>query len=253
MTYIHPTAIIDSGARLGESVRVGPFCIVHNNVEIGEGTRVEGYCELGVPSKLANGSPLSIGRNALIRSHSVFYESSVFGDDLVTGHRATVRENTIAGKGFQIGTLNEIQGDCTIGDYVRFQSNVFIGKKSRIGSFVWMLPYSMLTNDPTPPSDLLFGCTLEDYVVIAANAVVLPGVTVCKHAVVAACACVSKDVASGTLVAGVPAQSRGPAHRVRLRDGSGDSAYPWTKHFDRGYPLAVTAQWRAVLDDKNGA
>jgi acetyltransferase-like isoleucine patch superfamily enzyme len=244
MTHIHPMAIVEAGARLGASVRVGPFSIVHNNVEIGDGTTVEAYCELGVPSKLANGSPLKIGRNSLIRSHSVFYESSTFGDNLITGHGATIREHTNAGKGFQIGTQNEIQGDCSIGDYVRFQSNVFIGKMSRIGNFVWMLPYSMLTNDPTPPSDTLIGCTLEDYVVIAASAVVLPGVTVHRHAVVAACACVTKDVAPGTIVAGVPAQKRGAAESIKLRDGSDSSAYPWTNHFKRGYPEQVVAEWR---------
>jgi UDP-3-O-[3-hydroxymyristoyl] glucosamine N-acyltransferase len=47
---------------------------------------------------------------------------------MVTGHHVIVRENTVAGLVFQIGTLSEIQGDCSIGDYVRFQSNIFVGK-----------------------------------------------------------------------------------------------------------------------------
>ena len=75
-------------------------------------------------------------------------KESQLGEKLVTGHRVVVREKTTAGKAFQIGTMNDIQGDCVIGDYVRCQSNVFIGKASKVGNFVWLLPYTVLTNDP---------------------------------------------------------------------------------------------------------
>lgn len=47
---------------------------------------------------------------------------------------------------------------------------------------------------------------VEDYVFIGPRAIVLPGVTVGKGAVVAAGAVVTKDVAAGTVVAGVPAK-----------------------------------------------
>ncbi len=46
---------------------------------------------------------------------------------------------------------------------------------------------------------------IEDDVWIGANAVILPGVKIGRHSVVAAGAVVNKDVPSGTLVAGVPA------------------------------------------------
>jgi acetyltransferase-like isoleucine patch superfamily enzyme len=48
--------------------------------------------------------------------------------------------------------------------------------------------------------------TIEDDVWIGANAVVLPGVTVGTHSVVAAGAVVSRDVPPYSLVAGVPAK-----------------------------------------------
>ena len=35
---IHPQAIIDPGARLGQGVSVGPFSIIGPDVEIGDGT-----------------------------------------------------------------------------------------------------------------------------------------------------------------------------------------------------------------------
>jgi len=250
MTVIHPSSYVSPEAKLGDDVEIGPFCLIHANVYLGNRVKVSAYCELGVSTPLGDGSPLIISDDSLIRSHSVFYESSSFGVGLTTGHRVTVREKTIAGAGFQIGTLSEIQGDCSVGDYVRFQSNVFVGKKTTIGNFVWVLPYVVLTNDPTPPSDVLIGCTIEDYASIAAASVVLPGVTVGHHALVAAQACVTKDVAPGKVVAGVPARVIGDAKNIKLRDGSGRSAYPWARHFTRGYPVSVTAEWTSDNGEK---
>lgn len=246
MTSIHPSSYVSPDARLGEDVEVGPFSIVHANVQLGSRVKIGAYCELGIQTPLGDGTPLVIGDDALIRSHSVFYESSAFGPGLITGHRVTVRENTRAGTGFQIGTLSEIQGDCTVGDYVRFQSHVFVGKKTSIGNFVWLLPCVVLTNDPTPPSEVLIGCSIEDYACIAATAVVLPGVNVGHHALVAAQACVTRDVPPHMAVAGVPARVIGEASKIALRDGSGRPAYPWTTHFHRGYPEQVIKDWLAA-------
>lgn len=243
MTLIHPLAVVSPSARLGADVEIGAFSIIHENVVLGDRVKVGAFCELGVRTALGDGAPLVIGCDALIRSHSIFYESSVFGDGLVTGHRVIVREKTLAGKSFQIGTASEIQGDCTIGDYVRFQSNIFVGKTVVIGNFVRIAPYVVLTNDPTPPSEVLAGCIIEDYVSLSASSTILPGVRVGKHALVAAQSCVTKDVQEGVVVAGVPARSLGPASAIKLRDGTDRAAYPWTAHFTRGFPHEITRQW----------
>ena len=240
---IHPTAIIAPQARLGANLSVGPFSIIHANVDIGADSVIDGYCELGYPTPLADGAPLVIGAGARIRSHSVFYEGSTFGPGLTTGHRVTVREKTVAGRQFQIGTLGDIQGDCQIGDHVRCHSNVHIGKMSAVGDFVWLFPYVVLTNDPHPPSDTCIGCTIADYAVVATMSVVLPGVHVGRHALVAAHSMVGKDVAPATVVGGSPAKYICDTSKIKLRDGSGRPAYPWTSHFRRGYPADVTDGW----------
>lgn len=241
---IHPTAIVSIFASIGEGVSIGPNTIIHPNVAIGENSSVAGFCELGIETPLGDKSPLIIGEGALIRSNSIFYESSSLGRGLTTGHSVIVRENTQAGCNFQIGTNTEIQGDCKIGNYVRFQSNIFVGKKTVIKDFVWILPGATLTNDPTPPSETLIGAYIEDYACISAGALILPGVHVGKASLVGAAACVTKDVPPGKVVAGNPAKVLKDTTEIQLKDGSDRPAYPWTSHFERGYPADVTSEWK---------
>lgn len=247
MTEIHPTALVSSEAFLGRNVSVGPFTIIHPNVRVGDGARIGSHCELGYPTPAAGGRPLIIGRDALIRSHSVFYEGSTFGDRLTTGHRATVREGTEAGDYLQVGTQADIQGKCRLGNHVRLHSNVHIGSYARIGNYVWLFPFVVVTNDPHPPSEQHRGVTVEDYAVVAAKSTLLPGITVGSGALVGAASAVSRDVPPDTVVSGVPARRIGRTQDVMLKDGSGP-AYPWRRHFSRGFPEELVARWRAEFE-----
>jgi acetyltransferase-like isoleucine patch superfamily enzyme len=126
---------------------------------------------------------------------------------------------------------------------------VHISQKSDIGDFVWIFPFVVLTNDPHPPSDgFLAGVTVEDYAVIATMTVILPGLTIGRSALVGAHSMVNRDVRPGAVVAGAPAADRGDASAIQLRNGSG-SAYPWHRHFRRGYPEDVVAGWDAEFGD----
>jgi len=84
---------------------------------------------------------------------------------------------------------------------------------------------------------------VEDFAVIATMSVVLPGVTVGRDSLVGAQSMVNRDVRRGSVVAGVPAVDRGDASAIMLRDGSGP-AYPWRRHFRRGYPDEVVSRWQ---------
>jgi acetyltransferase-like isoleucine patch superfamily enzyme len=240
---IHPAAIVSTSAQIGAGTRIGPFTVVHDHVVIGEHCIIDGHCEIGYPTPLANGKPLIIGDRAIIRSHTVLYAGSVFGSGLKTGHHSVARENVVAGEGFQLGTHAELQGDCQIGDHTRTQTCVLIGKGTRIGSFVWIYPYAGIANDPHPPSDVCRPATVEDYAVIAVNSVVLAGVTLGAHCLVAAQSCVHSDVPPGTVVSGDPARVRCKTSAIRFSDSSGRAAYPWPRHFHRGYPQDVIDRW----------
>lgn len=248
MANFHQTAVVHNSAEIGVGVEIGPYTIVHSNVKIGAGSKIGAFCEIGLSTPLSDGSPLVIGKGSIIRSHSVFYESSEFGERLITGHRVTVRENTIAGKNLQIGTLGDVQGSCVIGEYVRMHSNVHIGKNSKIGNFVWIFPYVVLTNDPHPPSLTMKGVTIEDYVALSTMSVILPGVTVRNGTLVGAHSLVSKDTNINMLVAGNPAKEICEASKIRVQDGSRKPAYPWRRHFHRGYPIDVVEDWKAEFE-----
>lgn len=244
---IHSTAFVSDKAVIGNNVSIGAYTVIHDNVIIGDNSIIESFCELGVQNKYCGSQPLTLGESAYIRSHSIFYAASTFGNNLTTGHRVTVREKTVAGVGFQIGTLGDIQGHCEIGNFVKCHSNVHIGNKSKIGNFVWIFPYVVLTNDPHPPSEVLIGCEINDFAVIATMSVILPGVTVALDTLVGAGSIVGKNVESGWVVAGNPAKRICEITKIKLKDGSGKSAYPWRSHFHRGYPQAEVEKWIAEL------
>ena len=156
----------------------------------------------------------------------------------------TLREGLEVGENLRVGTLGDLQGDARIGDFNRFHSNVFVPKYCTLGDFVWLFPHVVLTNDPHPPSDVQVGATIEDFTVIAAGAVVLPGLRIGEGAVVSAGSVVTRDVAPGDLVLGAPAKRVRSASELRLRHRSDVAAYPWREHFSRGYPDEVIARWQ---------
>jgi acetyltransferase-like isoleucine patch superfamily enzyme len=242
MGTIHPTAVISARAVIGDDVTVGAFTLIHDGVRVGAGSVIGSHCSLGEPTPLSD-SPLLIGERSLIRSHSVFYAGSTFGPGLSTGHAVTVRENVSAGARLQIGTNSDLQGDTVIGDDTRLHSNVFVAKETRLGSFVWLFPHVVLTNDAKPPSDgPHLGPTIEDFAAVAAATTVLPGVRIGRGAVVGAHSTVTRDVGPDRLAVGSPAKDVGPASAVRLPDGT--HAYPWRSRFHRGYPEEAVAAWQ---------
>lgn len=249
MPSIADFSIVAEEAEIASSARIGAFCRIYPNVVLEDDVEIGDHCVIGHPSPLADASPLVIGRNSLIRSNSIFYEGSRFGEGLVTGHHVTVREGIAAGRGLQIGTLSDFQGDLQIGDYVRTHSNVHIGRGCVIEDFVWIFPYVVFTNDPHPPSDgHHVGVTVRRYAVISIHACIMPGLEIGEDALVGAAALVNHDVLPRTVVGGVPAKFLCSTDEIKLRGERGENAYPWRRHFHRGYPEDVVSRWKAEFE-----
>ncbi len=238
---VHPTAVVSNRALVGGGVTIGAYTVVYDNVEIGEGSVVGPRVILGEPTAayygdIAYENPvLVVGAGSLIRSGSVIYAGSALGEGFQCGHSVTIRENTTLGAHCRVGTLSDIQGECVVGEYTRLHSNVHVAQESIIGSYVWLFPFVVLTNDPHPPSETRLGVHIDDYAVLAAGAVLLPGVRVGKGALIGAHALVRQDVAPATVVAGQPGRVMGDVQLIRS-PASGDAMYPWPLHFRRGMP-----------------
>lgn len=245
MGNFHPTAFVSGEAILGSDVSVGPFSVIGPNVRVGAGTVIGSHCLIGECSPLAIGQ-LTIGERSLIRSHSVIYMGSEFGDELETGHHVVLREGLRVGKNLRAGSFSDFQGDSTIADYVRCHSGVFVSKGADIRSFVWVFPHCALLDDPTPPSsnENHEGVTLQEYAVVGAKSCIAPGVVVGEISFVAAGSMVTRNVGPGSAVRGNPAKVFGLASDILLRGSTEVQAYPWAKHFFRGYPPEVVHSWR---------
>ena len=112
--------------------------------------------------------------------------------------------------------INNAVGDVIIGDYTRVGLHNTIIGPVKIGSHVNLaqgitvtaLNHNFLESDKRIDEQGVSTTpvTIEDDVWIGANAVILPGVSIGTHSVVAAGAIVTKDVPPHSLVAGVPAK-----------------------------------------------
>lgn len=251
--------IVDNNAILGQNVVLGHNVIIEAGVEIGDNSYIDNNTIIRTGVKLGNNSfvgancivgeywmdfcldrnihihPLLIGDNALIRSGSIIYAGSNIGSDFQTGHRVTIRERAQIGNHVSVGTLSDIQGNCQIGNYVRLHSNVHIGQLSEIDDFVWIFPYVVLTNDPTPPSEEFVGVHIKSFAIVATAAIVMPGIQIEQDSLVAAGAIVTKNVDKYAVVAGNPGKVISDVRNVKNKV-TGESVYPWRDHFKRYMP-----------------
>lgn len=247
--------IIEDNVTLGDNVYIDSNTIIRSDVTLGEGTFVGANCIIGeylmdfCLDRKYHSHPLSIGKNSLIRSGSIIYGDSVIGDHFQTGHQVTIREKAQIGDHVSIGTLSDIQGNCLIGNYVRLHSNVHIGQLSRVDDFVWIFPYVVLTNDPTPPSENFAGVHVHSFAIIATGALIMPGLEIGSDSLVGAGAIVTKSVEPYAVVAGNPGKAISDVRKIKNKI-TGEPVYPWRHHFKRAMPWEGSdfTTWLASLD-----
>lgn len=125
---IHPTAIVDPKAELGNNVAVGPYSIIESNVQIGDG------CQIASNVLIASGARL--GRNIKIHHCAVVgtnpqdlkfggeETTAEIGDntvirEFVTVNRGTVdRLKTVVGSDCLLMAYAHVAHDCILGDRV---------------------------------------------------------------------------------------------------------------------------------------
>jgi len=242
MKFNNRNIIISDNCEVHPSAKIGDGTIIYDNVVIEEGVIISNNCVIGEP--LAHyytddnyDQPKTIiGAAALVRSHSIIYAGVTIGNHFTTGHHAIIREGTVIGDHCSIGTFNEIQGTCKIGDYCRFQSNVSIGQFSQIGDFVFIYPFTVLTNDLTPPSDIYCGPRIGDYSQIASSSILLANAVIGKHSLVGANSTVGGKFEDDSFIYGSPARRKGVLSKMPFFNKEGRRHYPWPTNYDKGMP-----------------
>ena len=144
---IHPTALIEDGARLGAGVEVGPFCHVGSRVVLEDGVRllshvvVKGVTRIGARTVVHPGAVL--GGEGQIRGNDFAEGRLEIGADCVLRELVTMNCGSRRDKGVtRVGSrgyfmaASHVGHDCVVGDDVTFANSVALGGHCEIGDGV---------------------------------------------------------------------------------------------------------------------
>jgi len=222
---VHPFAVVGPGVILGDRVVVHPHAVLEGVVEVGDGAEVMAGAHLGrTPASIAavarppgGAGPVRIGPRSSVGSHAVIYSDVWLGADTLIGDGASIREGNRIGNRCLIGRYVTVNYDSSIGDDTKIMDLSVVTGNCRIGADVFISFHVVTVNDNLLgregyDSERAVGPTIEDGAAVGAGAVLLPSVVIGEGATVASGAVVTRDVAAGMTVMGVPAR---PVERKR--------------------------------------
>ena len=188
---IHPTAIIDPSAEIGELVEIGAYSVVGPKVVIGANTRLMNHVTIAGPTRIGSGN--------------VFFPYSSIGQrpqDLKYVGEPTYLE---------IGDQNTFREFCTV------SRGTSPGNKTVIGSNNNFLAYSHVAHDCIVGNHVIFSnngtlaghVIVEDYAVIGGLSGVHQFCRIGRHAILGGCTKIVQDVPPFMIADGNPAEVRG--------------------------------------------
>lgn len=203
----------DSLSTFGVMARMGIWMLRGALVRWRFGT-AKGLFLIGKDVTIRQASYIHVGRNFIAQDHceinGLSQKGLVFGDKVTIGSYAIIRPTNLYGGKAGVGL--KVGNNSSIGPYAYIGCSGYI----EIGDNVMMSPRVSIYSENHNFSETEFpmieqGVTrsfvkIEDDCWIAANAVILAGVTVGKGSVVAAGSIVTKDVPPYSIVAGNPAK-----------------------------------------------
>jgi acetyltransferase-like isoleucine patch superfamily enzyme len=144
----------------------------------GKGSKIYGSVRMDTPPYRR----FALGQHSVVESYSCI--NNAVGDVVIGDHT-------------RIGIHNTIIGPVTIGNHVNLAQGITVtALNHNFDDTTKRIDEQGIATKPV---------VISDDVWIGANAVILPGVTIGRHVVVAAGAVVTKDVPDNTIVGGVPA------------------------------------------------
>src|SRR5207237_10206164 len=127
----HPTAIVDSGARIGSNVAIGPFSVIGPEVALGENTVVQSHAV--IEGRVVLGTGNVIGHGAVIGgppqdlSFSLERKTGIErGNDNVIREYCSIHRGTAEGSTTKIGNKNFLMVGAHVGHNCEIASNTII-------------------------------------------------------------------------------------------------------------------------------
>ncbi len=178
-TNIHPSSVVEPGAKLGTGVQIGPFCHVggevalHDGVQlvshvsilgattVGEGCTVQPMAILGGPPQNSKhkGGPttLVIGRNCTIREGVTMHRGTdtsrgetTVGDNGNFLAYAHIAHDCIVGNNVTMANVATLGGHVEIGDFVNLGGLCAVHQMSRIGHHAFVGGATIIVGDVIP-------------------------------------------------------------------------------------------------------
>ena len=177
MGGIHPTAVIEPGARLAESARIGPYCVVGSEVELQDG--VELVSHVAVAGRTVVGADTRIFPFASIGHQPQDLKYQGEKSRLEIGRRNVVREHVTMNPGTSGGGMLT-----KVGDGCLFMVGAHVAHDCRLGDHV------IMANNATLAGHVVIG----DYAILGGLSAVHQFVRIGKHAMIGGVTGVERDV-----------------------------------------------------------
>ena len=149
MAQIHPTAVISSDVKLGESVEIGPYCVLEGNITIGDKAVLKSHVSIAGNTTIGSGLKVypfaSIGHDPQDLKYNGEETKLVIGDNCVVREGVTVNPGTATGAdetrigdGCVLLANSHVAHDCTLGDNVILSNGVLLAGHVTVGNHVIM-------------------------------------------------------------------------------------------------------------------
>ncbi len=194
VTFVDPrTAYVSEGTRIGRDTVIYPNVSIEGESVIGDG------CVVRSGTRISNSK---IGNGVEILDHCVIADSEVEGECKV-GPFAHLRGHAVMRAGAKVGNFVELKktdlGSGSKANHLAYLGDATIGEKSNIGAGTITCNYDGKNKHATQ---------IGSNVKIGSDTMLVAPVSVGDGASTGAGSVVTKDVAAGELVVGVPARAR---------------------------------------------
>ena len=146
MTDIHPTAIVDSKAKVGDGVVIGPYCVVEAGVTLGDSVRLHSHVVVGGLTRI--GAETAIYPFASIGLPPQDLKYSGEHSELIIGERNRIREHVTMNPGTSEGGMitrvgddclfmvgSHVAHDCLMGDHIVMANNATLAGHVVVGDY----------------------------------------------------------------------------------------------------------------------